>query len=213
MRRTRIVLVLLAFVATAGCAGNAFVSSSKSSTAQPLDLFGGKVAAVVIMDDQTERRSAEQVLAQEITAQGAVGVPMYSIHADKSPANEPAVRQALERAEVKGLVVMRPVSIELNAIVTPVKSSESTYREYWGGYYSAAWGAPYATEQVTGGDIIPERTVIVETMVYSMQQNQLVWSGQSKHVNPSQLESSVRELAQATARELRKQGLIRDPKK
>jgi hypothetical protein len=208
MRRTKIVVVQLVFAVTAGCAGTGFVSSSKSPTAQPLDLSDAKVAAVVIMEDQTQRRSAENVLAQEISAQGAVGVPMYSIHADSTPKDEPAVRAALERAQVKGLVVMRPVSIELDATVTPVKSSESTQREYWGSYYSSAWGTPYGTEQVTGGDLIPKRTVIVETLVYSMPQNQLVWSGQSKHVNPAELESSIRELAQATARELRKQGLI-----
>jgi hypothetical protein len=208
MRGTRIIAVQLALVLAAGCAATGFVSSSKSPTAQTLNLFDAKVAAVVIMDDQTSRRSAENVLAREISAQGAVGVPMYSIYAGSTPKDEPAVRAALERAQVKGLVVMRPVSIELDAIVTPVKSSESTYREYWGSYYSTAWGTPYGTEQVTGGDLIPKRTVIVETLVYSMQQNQLVWSGQSKHVDPPELESSIRELARATAHELRKQGLI-----
>lgn len=208
MRGTSIIIVHLALVLAAGCSTTGFVSSSKSPTAQTLNLSGAKVAAVVIMEDQTQRRSAEKVLAQEISAQGAVGVPMYSIHADSTPKDEPAVRAALERAQVEGLVVMRPVSIELDATVTPVKSSESTQREYWGSYYSSAWGTPYGTEQVTGGDLIPKRTVIVETMVYSMQQNQLVWSGRSKHVNPSELEGSIRELAKATARELRKQGLI-----
>ena len=109
---------------------------------------------------------------------------------------------------MKGIVVMRPVNIELDATVTDVRYSEPTNREYWGSYYGAAWGAPYGAAQVTGGDLITKRTVIVETSVYSMQQNQLVWSGQSKHVNPTELENFIRELARATARELRKQGLI-----
>lgn len=208
MRRIRIVVVQLAFAVAAGCAATGFVSSSKSPTAQPLNLLDAKVAAVVVMEDQSRRRSAENALAKEISAQGAVGVPMYSIHADSTPTDEPAVRSALTRAQVRGLVVMRPVSIELDATVTPVNSSEPMYREYWGAYYGTAWGTPYGTAQVTGGDLIPKTTVIVETLVYSMQQNQLVWSGQSRHVNPSELESSIRELAKATARELRKQGLI-----
>src|SRR5688572_16702863 len=123
MRRTRIVVVQLVLAVAAGCAATGFVSSSKNPTAQPLNLSGAKVAAVVIMEDQTQRRSAENVLAQEISARGAVGVPMYSIHADSTPKDEPVVRAALERAQVKGLVVMRPVSIELDATVTPVKSS------------------------------------------------------------------------------------------
>jgi hypothetical protein len=208
MRRTRIIAVLLGLAATAGCAGTGFVSSSRNPAAQSLNLTDAKVAAVVIMDDQTRRRGAENALAQEISAQGAIGVPMYSIHPDSTPANEPAVRAALEQAQVKGLVVMRPVSIDVDATVTPVRETESMSREYWGSYYGTAWGTPYGTAQVTGGDVVATRTVVVETLVYSMQQNQLVWSGQSKHVNPSDLEKSIRELAKATARELRKHGLI-----
>jgi hypothetical protein len=209
MRATRIIVLQLWFAAAvSGCSTAGFVSSSRNPAAQSLNLIDAKVAAVVIMDDQTRRRSAEDALAQEISAQGAIGVPMYSIHADSKPSNEPAVRAALEGAQVKGLVVMRPMSIEVDATVTPVTYSEPMYREYWGSYYGTAWGTPYATAQVTGGDVIPTTTVVVETLVYSMQQNQLVWSGQSKHVNPSDLEKSIRELAKAAARELRKHELI-----
>lgn len=208
MRLACIVLLQIGFVAAAGCSSASFVSTSRNPAAASLNLLGAKVAAVVIMDDQTRRYSAESTLAKEISAQGAVGVPMHSIHPDSTPSNEPAVRTALESARVKGLVVMRPVSVEVDAEVTPVRYSESTNREYWGSYYGAAWSTPYGTAQVTGGDLITTTTVVVETLVYSMQQNQLVWSGKSKHVNVTDLEKSIRELAKALARELRHQGLI-----
>lgn len=207
-RFAKIIVVLQLCCAAAGCASANFVSSSKNPDAQPLDLANAKVAAVVIMEDQTRRRSAEDALAREISAQGAIGVSMYGIHADATPSNEPAVRAALEAAQVQGVVVMRPVSVDIDAEVTPVTYSEPMYREYWGSYYGTAWGTPYAMAEVTGGDLVQKTTVVVETLVYSMRQNQLVWSGQSKHVNPSGLEKSIQELARATARELRKQGLI-----
>lgn len=208
MRGPSVILMLVGFIGAAGCTSTGFLSSSKNPDAEPLNLMNAKVAAVVIMEDQTRRRSAENALAQEISEHGAIGVPMYSIYPDSKPTDEPAVREALQAAEVQGLVVMRPVSIDVDAEVTPVRYSEPVYREYWGSYYGTAWGSPYGAAQVTGGDLMATTTVVVETLVYSMQQNQLVWSGQSKHVNPAGLENSIRELARATARALRKEGLI-----
>ncbi len=180
----------------------------KTPDAQPLDLTKAKVAAVVIMEDQSRRRSAETALAGEISARGAIGIPMYTIYSDSTPANEAAARTALDAAQVQAVVVMRPVSVDVDAEVTPVTYSEPMYRRYWGAYYGTAWGTPYGVANVTGGDLVQTTTVVVETLVYSMQQNQLVWSGKSKHVNPSGLERSIQELAKAAASELRKHGLI-----
>lgn len=205
---TRVVLLQVFCCFAAACSSTGFISSTRNPDAKPLELADAKVAAVVIMDDQARRRSAEDALAREISAHGAIGVSMYTIHPTSTPSNEPEVRAALEAAQVEGLVVMRPVSIDIDAEVTPVTSSEPMYREYWGSYYGTAWGTPYAMANVTGGDLIQTTRVIVETLVYSMRQNQLVWSGQSKHVNPSDLEKSIQALARATAIELRKQGLI-----
>jgi len=41
-----------------------------------------------------------------------------------------------------------------------------------------------------------------------MKQNKLVWSGQSKTTSPSNVDSLVKELAHATADEMKKGGLI-----
>jgi hypothetical protein len=50
--------------------------------------------------------------------------------------------------------------------------------------------------------------VSVETLVYSLKQNKLVWAGQSQTTNPNNVDSFVREVATAAAQELRKHGLI-----
>ena len=72
----RATLLLLASVVLAGCASNDFVSSWKAPDAQPLQLQGAKVAAVVMVNSEASRRVAEDKLAREITARGGVGIPM-----------------------------------------------------------------------------------------------------------------------------------------
>jgi hypothetical protein len=95
---------------------------------------------------------------------------------------------------------MRPVGVDKEVVSTP--SSGPTYPGYWGGYHGYGWANSWP------GEIHTNTIVYVETQVYSLDQNKLVWSGQSKTINPGQVDSLVEELAAATANELEKQGLI-----
>lgn len=199
-------LVLMAALVTA-CASNEFVSSWKAPDARPLQLRGAKVAAVVMVNSEASRRVAEDKLAREITARGGIGIPMYSIYPDSAPANEPAARAALEKAGVLGVVVMRPVQIDKEIVATPATYSAPIYRGYWGAYYGAGWGTPWGAA-VEGGEIRTNTIVQVETLVYSLLQNKLVWGGQSKLTNPRSIDRTIERLASAAAAELQKQGLI-----
>jgi hypothetical protein len=197
-------LVLFATAMALSACASTFVSSWKAPDAQPLEVRGSKVAAVVMMENEASRRAAEDTLAREITARGAVGVPMYSIYPNGKPTDEAAARAALEKAGVQAVVVMRPVGVAKEISSTPVTYSAPMYRGYWGGYYGAGWGASY----MSGGEIRTDTIVSVETLVYSLKQNKLVWGGQSRTTNPSNVESLVKKLAGAAASELQKQGLI-----
>jgi hypothetical protein len=190
------------------CATTGFVSTWKAPDAQPLQLSGAKVAAVVMIGNEAARRAAEDALAREITARGAQGVAMYTIQPEARPDNEQAVRAAVEGAGVAGAVVMRPVGKEKEVVATPVAYGGPMYGGYWGGYYGYGWGSPYA---YGGTEIRTDTIVSIETLVYSLRQNKLVWAGQSRTTNPTGVDQLVKETSTAVALELQKQGLI--PKK
>jgi hypothetical protein len=59
-----------------------------------------------------------------------------------------------------------------------------------------------------GGEIRTDTIVVVETLIYSLKQNKLVWGGQSRTTNPKNVDQLVKKLAAAAATELEKQGLI-----
>jgi len=48
----------------------------------------------------------------------------------------------------------------------------------------------------------------VETLLYDLEADKLVWAGQSETMNPSKAESFVRELIQAVGNELQKDGVV-----
>jgi hypothetical protein len=202
----RFAIVLTAFATLSACASDPFVSTWKAPDATPLELRGEKVAAVVMMEKQASRRAAEDALAREITARGAQGVSMYTILPDAQPQSEAAARAALEQAGVAGVIVMRPVGVEKEVSSTPTYSAPM-YAGYYGGYYGHGWGASWST----GSEIRTDTIVVVETLIYSLKQNKLVWGGQSRTTNPKNVDQLVKKLATAVSSELEKQGLIAPP--
>ncbi|HKU37974.1 MAG TPA: hypothetical protein VJR89_07505 [Polyangiales bacterium] len=161
-----------------------------------MQVQGATVAAVVMMTDVPSRRSAEDQLAREITKRGGKGVPMYTILANNDVSDEKVVRDALIAAKVDGVVVMRPAGVQVQAN-TPVDYSMPPYNTYWSGYHSYGWGTPWP-----GGTVPYDTIVFVDTLIYSLPQNQLVWAGRSKTTNPESVPQLVSELATATADEL-----------
>jgi hypothetical protein len=209
MNRHLKLLVATSALCLSACASSGFVSSWKAPDAVPLEVQGAKVAAVVMMKDQASRRIAEDTLAREISARGAKGIAMYTLLPDAEPSMEAATRAALEKEGVLGIITMRPVSSEEKIQVTPFAEPDIAYRSFWGGYYGRGWGRPWISPIGIGNELSVDTVVSVETMVYSLRQNKLVWTGTSKTTNPPRVQKFVERLSAAVAAELEKQGLIK----
>jgi hypothetical protein len=223
--RLGLLLTTLAGLCLAACSTTTLASSWKDPTAKPLGLKGQNVAAVVMIDDMDRRKPAEDMLASEITHYGAKGIPMYVIMPEGKAGNEAAARAALEQAQVKGVVVMRPLGVK-TTVESRTDYSDPMYNSYWGGYYGHgwgnAWGAPmgrygggygYGASMTISSAPQSNTTVTkvfeVEVFVYSLEQNQLVWAGRSETTErPEKLQLFVIELAAITAKELDRLDLI-----
>jgi hypothetical protein len=192
-----------ALIGLAACASTSFVSTWKAPDATPLTNEGNKVAAIVMSQNEAARRAAEDALARELTARGAEGIPMYTLVSDAEP-DEATARAAFEKEGIAGAVVLRPVSKDQEVVGTPSYTGPY-YGGFWGGYYGYGWGSPWGAG---GTDIRTNTIVTVETLVYSLKQNKLVWAGQSQTTNPSQVDSFVREIVNAAAKEMQTEGLI-----
>ncbi len=207
MNRTISRLTLLGLAVLTGCASSPFTETWKDPNATPLEFKSEKIVAVVLAKSETTRRLAEDRLAQQVAVRGAQGRTMYSMLPDAREDNEAATRAALEAQGVKGVIVMRPVSIDKEVDVTHTTYYEPAYMNYWGGYYGYGWGASYGMP-VTDTRVRETTVVYIETLVYSLKQNKLVWGGKSKTTNPDDLTTLIQELFDAMANELKKEKLI-----
>ena len=204
---TTAVRALLAFsflAITAACATTSFQSTWKAPDAQPVVLSGQKVVAFVLTKNAAARRAAEDALAREISAGGAQGIPSYTLIPDAAASDEAKAKAQIEAAGATGVVVMRPVDKSQEVVATSTYMGPS-YGPYWGGYYGYGWGGAYGG----GVDVRTNTIITVETLVYSIPQNKLIWAGQSKTTNPSKVDAFVRELATAARREMTKAGLLK----
>jgi hypothetical protein len=201
---------LAAAALLAGCAstpgGNEITTSFKAPDAKPMVVSGARVAAVAMVKDPQLRQTAEDQLVKELNARGAQGIAMYKLFPSIDPSQEQAAKKALESAGVQGIVVMLPKGKSEKVTNTPI-TYDPEYTGYWGRFYQDGWSNSYSAEMVPG-TTRTDTQVGVETRVYSLPQNKLVWAGESRTTNPANVNSLISEVATAVGRQLQREGLV-----
>jgi hypothetical protein len=197
-------LAVTGFLA-AGCATTSFVSSWKAPLDGPIEFDNKRVAAVVVSGDQATRRAGETALAREISARGAQGVPSYTIIDGEAVKDKEGAKKKLQEANIDGAVIMRMVSKDQELSYSPGTSWYGAYPYYGSfyGYWGYGWGMAYDP-----GYLRTDTVVMVETLVYSVSQDKLLWAGQSKTTNPSNIQDFIKDLSDAAAKEMRKAGFV-----
>lgn len=204
MRRTHLIaLSTLATTTVLLAADPKFTSTWKWMDAAKVSFAGKKVAALVITQDESLRVAGEESLVRELTARGLQTVATYRIVPRPELETADKAKVWYEKHGVEGVVAMRPVSKEKVRDYEPSLWMGPTYGNLWS-YYGYGWSAVYIP-----GSIREDTVVVVETLVFSVPLNQLLWAGVSETKNPKELQQFVKDLVGAAAKELEKQGLHR----
>jgi hypothetical protein len=158
-----------------------------------------KVAVAVLSRDQTIRRVAEDTLVARITRSEAV--PSYRLVPESEGNNVDRVKARLQDAGVDGVVVMRLMGVDKET--TWVPGSYPTPYYGFRGYYG--WAHPMA---YSPGYLQTDTIVQMETNVYSLADDKLVYAARSETFNPVNTAGLVGEIADAIARDLKKRGVL-----
>lgn len=206
MRRPHLKLVIVVSVLAAGISLTAktkFQSVWKAPDAATVSFAGAKVAALVIDKDDSLRVAGEEALVRELNARGLQGVPSYRMIPKEELQSAEKARPWFERAGIQGVVAFRVVNDDRRKTYVPSTWTTDYYQSFWG-YYGYSWGAVY-----TPGYVRNERIVSLETLVFSIPKNSLVWAGLSDTENPKDGQKVVTEVVKEAVAEMRKQGLIK----
>jgi len=168
----------------------------------PLDFQ--KILVVFMDPNEPTRRAGEDALVGRIgSARAVASHSMFSgEEVRNAQANEQAIRREVLAAGFDGAVVMRMVNEEQQLSYTP----SMTYPPYYGGfygYYGYGWGYAYSP-----GYLRADTIVSVETNIYDLGDDELVWAGVTESFNPGEVTQLVNDIAAAIADDMRRRGLI-----
>ena len=180
-----------------------FTSTFKSMDAGAVNFAGKKIAALVISNDDSLRVAGEESLVRELNARGMQAVATYRIAPKEELRRAETARPWFEKAGVEGVVAVRPVSAETQQTYSPGTWVSANYGTLWG-YYGYGWGSVF----IPGG-VQRETKVVVESTIYSVPRNQLLWAAVTETTNPRDLRGFVEELVKRSVEEMQKQGLAR----
>jgi hypothetical protein len=204
-RRVAAALVLTVCAAATTIADKPkFTSTWKAPDSSGIRFVGKKVAALVISGDQNIRVSAEEQLVAEISKRGVSGIATYRMAPQEELATAERARPWFERAGVEGVVAMRPVLADSQTVYSPSMWVTSSYYSTLWGYYGYGWAGVTGV----GGSTRREDTIVVETLVFSLPLNKLLWAGVSSTTNPDQQPVFMKQLVDAAVAEMKKQRLI-----
>ena len=84
---------------------------------------------------------------------------------------------------------------------------QGTTTGYYGGYGRYyGYGAGMYTSP---GYYTTDKNYFVETAVYSIEPDKLLWTGTTKTVNPSKLEKTINEIADVVKKKMQKEGFLK----
>ncbi len=175
----------------------------KAPEAAGVRFTGKKVAALVITNDQNLRVSGEEQLVGELTKRNVQGVATYRMAPAEELTSAERARPWFERAQIEGIVALRPVLAETEVIHSPSQWVTSSYYSTLWGYYGYGWSGVY----VPGGTT-RNTTIVIETLVFSVPMNKLLWAGISTTTDPEKQPVFVKQLVDAAVKEMKKQHLV-----
>ncbi|MDH4069853.1 MAG: hypothetical protein OEV30_05465 [Ignavibacteria bacterium] len=202
--RLHYALPFLVLLASCGTTTTTFTDTWKDPEAGKLDFK--KVLTLVITDEDIIQRSAETKLAENITRAEAVPAHSFLTKEDLKDV-EKAKAKVVERG-FDGVVLMRIVAVdEQEQYVSGRYISDPSYGSwgttgFWGyyGYYQPRVYEP--------GYTISKQVITIETKIFSIRENKMIWSGLSRTPQPSSVKGLVDDLATAAGKKLREEGLL-----
>ena len=161
-----------------------------------------KILVVAIAKEPSMRHDAEERLREIIGKNRAVSSIEMFPKVDPPPDKEQAKAKIAE-AGCDGVVIMRAVSSSAKTSVIPGSIEyDQIYDDFWG-----YWGQVYTTRWAEGYEE-RDTAIRVETLVYDIPKDKLVWSGVSNTKNPGSVRNLVLGVADAVGKQMKKEKLI-----
>lgn len=216
--RNYAMVLLLGAAAMVACKSGSTTSFSQSYRNPGYeDTVFGNVMVIGVSADQAGRRAFEDALVSAIAGQGGSAVASIEVLPHEEQLTKEQLEETVATQGYDAVLITRLLSVDKSREYTaPKKVNHPQTRYYpgisggygygYGGYYGY-YGTTYA-EVHTPGYFETSTTLKVETNLYSVATDELVWTGQSETVDPDSIEDARASVTKAVANKLKTEGLI-----
>jgi hypothetical protein len=162
---------------------------------------GNKVLVIGMVRDESGRRAVEDQLVKKL----ANAVASYTlVSSDKIQSTSNAdLTKILHDGHFTHVLMMVLADITDETYYVPGTTSMSYYGGYYGyyGYGASVYSTPgyYTTDKIYS----------VETTVYSVNPDELVWTGTTASVNPASLQRTIDDVADVITYDMKKSGFLK----
>jgi len=159
-----------------------------------------KVLIIAMVKDEASRRIIEDNLAKRFKGQAVQSYTTFTPEVIKE-AKEDVLTKYLTDNKFTHVLLMHLADIEKET--SYVQGTSSGYYGGYGRYYG--YGAGYYSSP---GYYTTDKNYFVETTVYSVTPDKLLWTGTTKTINPSKVEKTVNEIADVVTEKMKKDGFL-----
>ncbi|MBP7866876.1 MAG: hypothetical protein KA419_13115 [Acidobacteria bacterium] len=180
------------------------LKSWKSPLAGQVQLAGKKVAVFVVSADESMRQGPEETLATELRSRGVDGVAGYTVLPVELTRNTENAKAFLKRVGITYAIMVRLAGKEeeINYVPGTTWYARPYYPSFWG-YWNYSWAVVG-----TPGYVYSQTVVSLETLVYSIEEDKLLWAGASRTTDQGDIRKEVKKLVAAVGKQIRKDGLL-----
>jgi len=202
----KILFAFLALSLLVSCTSTEIVSSWRDPettiSADQID----RILFIALVKNETYRRVVEDKLVALSKGKGLASYTFVT-GSNLSKTDKEAITQRLKADGIDLIVIMRLVDVKDETRYVPGSAMNSYggipgYGGYWRGY---SYAAPM---YYTPGYYTTDKKYLVETNVYSMEQDKLLWSGTTSSMNPSKIETTTAEIADAVIEKMKEEGFL-----
>jgi hypothetical protein len=201
MKKQLMIILSVAALVLTGCASTTFESTWKAPGVGPETIGGRKIVAIALAG-KSARLAAEDAMVNKMKELGSEGMQSYLIL--DLEASQEQLKQKIHDEGFQVALVMKVLKSEKELSTSYTSYGVGVGGPYPGGFYGYGWGwGAYSVPEVRTDTLF-----FVETLVYDVAGDKLVWAGRSKTTNPSKIDKFVGEVFDAAVADMKKSGLL-----
>lgn len=189
------------------CGSTSVVQSWKDPSTDLTKENFQKILVVALVKDESNRRITEDKIAA-LNPKLHASYPF--INKAKIDVTDESKMDFIKNNGFDAVITMRLVSKEKQTNYVPGSYSGGGYTtNYYGGRFGG-WYSTYSPGFYTPGYYTEDTKYLVETNVFSLKSDKLIWSGVTSSYNISSIAKSTDDIIKAVTKQMKKDGFLKD---